>query len=217
MQVRGTTNPKHELIVKKPFNWNQYEPVLTGGNYFVVQHWDTGLQPVRKGQDAWMVPKLTSWEGWIDGLREFRMVGAAGVGAWSSGEYKEAMYLIFGRGTDARTAAPPFDVPAKVPWIDIEMVNAAWTAGVQPGDDPPFLFKPAELNTQNELDVLIVRPLAVGFTQEQQVGILAAAPDPLNPPVGYRLSSGTIFVKLVYEWITVDNMTMFKLRREYTS
>lgn len=213
MQVRTTKNPAHQLVVKKAFDWTPYEgTVFTGGNYSIQENWLLGLGPVRKDKETWLVPKITNWEAWTDGNRQFRVEGLAGAGAWSEGFYKEALFLTYGYTRGAVAAQPPFDVPMKVEWIDIEYQATSWNSGVEPADTIPFpSSNPTELSAERDLELLVVHQLAVGFYQEQQVGFLAPSPD---PPIGFRLASGKVWVNLTYEWLTVDNLTLWKLQKE---
>lgn len=217
MQVRNTENPQHELVIRKPFDWLAYEgSLITGGNYNIMQTWATGLKPVRQDKYTWLVPKLKEWEGWEDGVRQFRIIGAVGVGVWTEGTYKQAVFLTWDKGNQNPQVSltPPMDYPARGQWIDIEYQQLTWPKGEEvSGNSAPYGAIPSDLNEQNKLDILITDELAVGFYQEQVVAPLAAPPDP-NPPCGFRLARGTIFIKLIYEWVTVDNMTMYKLRRQ---
>lgn len=215
MQVRNTENPSHELVLKQAFDWTQFEGTyFTGGNYNIMEKWSTGLKPVRQDKNTWLVPKIKEWEGWEDGVRQFRVIGAAGAGVWTAGSYKSAIFLTWGGPSKpVSSVTPPLDYPRKGQWIDIEYLQYTWDEGVEPGKPIPYTFVPSNLNSQNTLDLLITEELAIGFYQEQVVAPLIAPPNP-NPPVGFRLASGSVFCKLIYDWVTVDNMTMFKLRRE---
>jgi len=205
MQARTTTNPAQHKHVKIIFDYERYEPSYLG-EYNVFQTWDTGLRPCRSSRSSWMVPKLRTWEAWIDSNTEFRTV----LDTWSAGTWSGCIILGYEEVRGDAVAYPDADddpLHSRL-FLDAEQDEVAWLANTDPLQPNPPATMLIDTSAAKELDCLVLKPLSISLGFRQSVSPLAEDPD---PPIGFRLAKGVLECILTYDWIEVSNATFYKL------